>query len=96
MSLIQKKILIPDNILSRVEDYNGQKIIVLYNIDNNDLIKGNDDMLNLVFAIEKFDTIDKITKELVSKYQIEDYTEIETIVSDSISTLIKQGFVQEI
>lgn len=87
------RIYIPDNILSRIEFYKEQKIIILYNVDSGEILRGNEDMLNLFCAIEKNPNLDKIIKELANLYNPEILISFKETIIDSIDSLCQKAFL---
>lgn len=94
MVLKNRYIKVSDDVLSRIELYKEQKIIILYNVDTKEILKGNEDMLNLVINIELFAKFDKIVKELSKIYNPDNFSEFKEIIICSIDSLAEKGFLQ--
>lgn len=92
MEFVKKNIIMPENILSRIELVDEGRVILLYNVLNKQVLKGNEDMLNIVLTIEQFDSIDKIMSELSNLYETENNSEFQKAIMDSFNYLVERGF----
>lgn len=94
ISECKNDIKIHEDILCRIENFNGQRIVILYKVDNEQIYKGNEDLLNVVVAIQKFADFDKIVAHLAQMYNTDNTPEFRDIIFNSIDDLVKNGFVK--
>lgn len=90
----KNNIKIHEDILCRIENFDGQRVVILYNVDSEQIYKGNEDSLNLVVAIQRFADFDKIVAYLSNLYGTDNTQGFRDIIFNSIDDLVKKGFVK--